>query len=62
MRETNTMPHKDKIALQGSGTKNGIEDSVGKESNVSTDISPDKVPSGGNQQINNDDISPEGLL
>lgn len=43
MRETNTMPHKDKIMLGGSGQKNsGIEDSTGKDSNVSTDISPDK--------------------
>ena len=40
MRETNTMPVKDKIML--SHGKSAIEDSNGKDNNISTDISPEK--------------------
>lgn len=58
MRDTNTMPVKDKIMLTHG--KN-LEDSNGKsEGNVSTDISPDKQLQGNGGA--NDDISPEGLL
>ena len=61
------MPVKDKIMLSHGKTGNGIEDSNGKDSNVSTDISPDKQISAGPQATggnagNSDDISPEGLL
>jgi hypothetical protein len=66
MRETNTMPIKDKITLTHGGSK-GIEDSNDKKDNgnVSTDISPDKISNptnNGGAPINSDDISPEGLL
>lgn len=59
------MPVKDKIMLSH-GVSKGIEDSNGKSDNgnASTDISPDKQPSGtnGGPTVNSDDISPEGLL
>jgi hypothetical protein len=60
MRETNTMPVKDKIML--SHGKNANEDSNGKDNNVSTDISPEKGATTGQANGNTDDISPEGLL